>query len=217
MKKCQKEDVMELTVGPYQCKVRLQNHRQIKFSTRVLLNELEKENLSLTKVDLTVLFPQATIGTKYNLYTREELRKNLNNDIKIDGLFTILISVAVIIFGVVIMGIPILKIVKIPSMNSLELIFLFVVLSFLFLPTIIYCFVAIKTKKIEYVIIPAICLLIAEYYFFHDFLSWIASDPNAAIGIVIAPFYLIFILGFSYGLAFIFSKILKWASSKNEH
>lgn len=217
MKNFQNEDVMELTLGPYQCKVRLQNHRQIRFSTRALINELEKENLSLTKEDLTVLFPQVTIGTKYKSYTREELRKNLNNDIKINGLFTILISVSVIIFGVVIMGIPILKLVNIPSMNSLELIFFFIVLSLLFLPTIIYCFVAIKTKKKEYVIIPAIFLVIAEYYFFHDFSSWIASDPNAAIGIVIAPFYLIFILGFSYGLAFVFSKILKWASSKNEH
>ena len=164
-----------------------------------------------------MLFPQATIGTKFKLYTREELRKNLNNNTKINGLFAILICAAVIIFGVFIMGIPILKQVKIPGMISLDLIFLFILLGLLFLPTIIYCFVAIKTKKKEYVIIPAICLLIAEYYFFHDFLSWIASDPNAAIGIVIAPFYLIFILGFSYGLAFVFSKILKWVSSKNEH
>jgi hypothetical protein len=66
-----------------------------------------------------------------------------------------------------------------------------------------------KTKKIDYVIVPALFLLLAEYYFFHDFQTWISSDANAAIGLLIIPFYLIFILGFSFGISFIILKIRK--------
>ncbi len=137
---------------------------------------------------------------------------NLKNIYKSNNLLGLLIIAIVIIFGFFIMAIPILKNVTISSLISPGFMFLLIILFFLFLPSIIYCIISIRTKDMEYVIIPAIFLLIAEYYFFHDYSTWISSDPNAAIGLVIAPIFLILILGGSYGITFIFLKIRKHIS-----
>lgn len=139
---------------------------------------------------------------------------NLKNIYKSNKLLGLLIIAIVIIFGFFIMANPILKNVTISSLISQGFMFLLIILFFLFLPSIIYCIIAIRTKDMEYVIIPAIFLLIAEYYFFHDYSTWISSDPNAAIGLVIAPIFLILILGGSYGIAFIFLKIRKHISRR---
>lgn len=139
---------------------------------------------------------------------------NLKNIYKSNKLLGLLIIAIVIIFGFFIMANPILKNVTISSLISPGFMFLLIILFFLFLPSIIYCIIAIRTKDMEYVIIPAIFLLIAEYYFFHDYSKWISSDPNAAIGLVIAPIFLILILGGSYGIAFIFLKIRKHISRR---
>lgn len=139
---------------------------------------------------------------------------NLKNIYKSNKLLGLLIIAIVIIFGFFIMANPILKNVTISSLISPGFMFLLIILFFLFLPSIIYCIIAIRSKDMEYVIIPAIFLLIAEYYFFHDYSTWISSDPNAAIGLVIAPIFLILILGGSYGIAYIFLKIRKHISRR---
>lgn len=124
--------------------------------------------------------------------------------------FKTILNAVVLIFGFFIMFIPIIKVVKISSLSFQRLVFLGIVLFFLFLPSIIYCMVTIKTKNMVYILFPAIFLLIAEYYFFHDFETWIASDANAAIGLIILPIYLFIILGFSYSIAFIIKKIIEY-------
>lgn len=140
---------------------------------------------------------------------------NLKNIYKSNNLLRLLIIAIVIIFGFLMMAIPIFKSVTISSMISQRFMFFeLIILLFLFLPSIIYCIIAIRTKDMEYVIIPAIFLLIAEYYFFHDYSTWISSNPNAAIGLVIIPIFLILILGGSYGVAFIFLKIRKHISRR---
>lgn len=83
------------------------------------------------------------------------------------------------------------------------------ILFSLLVPSIVYSIITIRTRKIEYVIIPAGFLLAAEYYFFHDFKTWISSDANAAIGLLIIPVYLLLILVFSYSISYIFHKIRK--------
>lgn len=120
-----------------------------------------------------------------------------------------LMILIVSIFGLFIMIIPIIKTISSSGTTTDGLIsgIAIGILAFLFLPSIIYCIVEVKTKKLEYLLLPALALIGAEYYFFHDYMTWISSDANAAIALVIIPFYLLFILGFSYGLAFIIVKI----------
>ncbi|MDP3386079.1 MAG: hypothetical protein Q8S24_02500 [Eubacteriales bacterium] len=121
----------------------------------------------------------------------------------------ILMSSIVIIFGLYIMIIPIIKTISSSGTTTDGLIsgIAIGILIFLFLPNIIYCIITMKTKKLEYILIPALTLIGAEYYFFHDYMAWISSDANAAIALIIIPFYLMLILGVSYGLAFVIVKI----------
>jgi len=137
---------------------------------------------------------------------------NLKNINKINRYFKVLINGIVIIFGFFVMVIPIIKTATIPRLIPQQALFLVIILILLFLPSIIYCVIAMKTKDIEYVVVPAISLLIAEYYFFHNFLTWISSDANAAIGLIIIPIILLLFLGVSYGIAFIIKKIKKHIS-----
>ena len=125
----------------------------------------------------------------------------------INKVVRVLISSIVILVGIFIMVIPIVKTVSFSGVSSY--IFLFIIVGFLLLPNILFCVATAIKKEMEFAIIPAIFLLAAEYYFFHDYQIWIASDPNAAIGLVIAPFYLMFGLGVSYGIAYIVLKIRK--------
>jgi len=139
---------------------------------------------------------------------------NLKNIYLSNNLLRLLIIAIVTIFGFFIMAIPILKSVTISSFTSMGFMFLIIILFFLLLPNIIYCIIAIKTKDIEFVIIPAIFLLIAEYYFFHNYKTWISSDPNAAIGLLIIPIYLFLVLIFSYCISYILLKIRKHISHR---
>src|SRR6056297_2210881 len=103
---------------------------------------------------------------------------NLKNIYLSNNLLRLLIIAIVTIFGFFIMAIPILKSVTISSFTSMGFMFLIIILFFLLLPNIIYCIIAIKTKDIEFVIIPAIFLLIAEYYFFHNYKTYKSSFIN---------------------------------------
>jgi len=109
------------------------------------------------------------------------------------------------------MIIPILKTLSINRNITKDSISGFIagILFFLLLPSIIYLIVNIKTRKIEYVIIPALFLLAGEYYFFNNFKTWISSDANASIGLLIIPVYLFLILGFSYCISYIIIRIRK--------
>lgn len=135
--------------------------------------------------------------------------QNSNNTQKSNMILRVFMISIVIIFGLYIMIFPILK----PILGSGQIMdgtipwVALVILIFLFLPNILYSIVAIKTKKLENVIIPALALIGAEYYFFHNYQVWIASDANAAIALVIIPFYLLLVLGISYGIAFVIVKI----------
>ncbi|MDW7672291.1 MAG: hypothetical protein SCK57_13845 [Bacillota bacterium] len=114
-------------------------------------------------------------------------------------LWTVMMCVAVILLGLSMM---IMLVITSLSLSSDSISgFVAGILFILFLPDILYCLIAVRTNKLEYVFIPALFLLAAEYYFFHDFSTWIASDANAAIGLVIIPFYLLMIFGLSYGIA----------------
>jgi hypothetical protein len=128
-------------------------------------------------------------------------------------IFRIVMCSLVILFGFLVMIIPIVKSISIYEASSfsiseaLSFVFLCVLLGILSLPSVLYCIVTMKKKEMEYGIIPAVFIVVTEYYFFHDYSTWITSDPNAAIGLIIAPFYLRLILGFSYGVAFVVLKI----------
>ncbi|HAE43941.1 MAG TPA: hypothetical protein DCG34_13660 [Clostridiales bacterium] len=113
------------------------------------------------------------------------------------------------IFGLFIMIIPIIKTMSSSGTTTDGLIsgMAISILTFLFLPNIIYCIVAVKTKKLEYLLLPALALLGAEYYFFHNYQTWIASDANAAIALVIIPIYLMIVLGISYAISFLVVKM----------
>jgi len=137
--------------------------------------------------------------------------KNLNKTDMLSKFFAFFMSFIVIIFGFFIMIIPILKTLSINRNITKDSISGFIagILFFLLLPSIIYLIVNIKTRKIEYVIIPALFLLAGEYYFFNNFKTWISSDANAAIGLLIIPIYLLLILVFSYCISYILLKIRK--------
>ncbi|MBV1757599.1 MAG: hypothetical protein KMY55_07120 [Dethiosulfatibacter sp.] len=134
---------------------------------------------------------------------------NSNNTQKSNMTLRVFMSSIVITFGLYIMIFPVLKpILGLGQiMDGTKSWVALVILIFLFLPNIIYSIVAIKTKKLEYVIIPALALIGAEYYFFHNYQTWIASNANAAIALVIIPIYLMLILAISYGIAFVVVKI----------
>lgn len=135
--------------------------------------------------------------------------KNQSDSYNSSKILRRLMILIVSIFGLFIMIIPIIKTISSSGTTTDGLIsgIAIGILIFLFLPNIIYCIITMKTKKLEYILIPALTLIGAEYYFFHDYMTWISSDANAAIALVIIPFYLVFILGVSYGLAFIIVKI----------
>lgn len=137
--------------------------------------------------------------------------QNSDKNSTLNMLIRILMSSVVIAFGLFIMIIPILTTTSTSGGGAKYSISGFVlgILIILFLPSILYCIIANITKEMEYVIIPALFLMAAEYYFFHNFSTWIASDPNAAIGLVILPVYLSGILGLSYGAAWFSVKIRK--------
>jgi len=135
--------------------------------------------------------------------------QNMKNRYQSNQFIKGVIFAIVIIFGFFIMAMPILKTAS-ASLTHQRLIFLLGILTYIFLPTIIYGIIAIRRKNMEYVIIPAIFLLSAESYFFHDYEIWIASNANAAIGLIIIPIYIIVILGVSYGIAYIFFNIRKY-------
>lgn len=138
-----------------------------------------------------------------------------NSSTNLNKFIAVSICAIVIIFGLFIMVVPIVSYMT-PISDSgarlfMLLLLLLVIIIMLLLPSAIHCIVTMKTKAVEYAIIPAVFLLIAEYYYFHDFSTWIASDPNAAIGLVIVPFYILFVLGVSYGITFIYLIIRKHA------
>ncbi len=136
--------------------------------------------------------------------------QNSDKASKITIYFRSLICSIVILFGLFVMIVPIVQTISISSIVSEDLsqvAFVLAVFGFLFLPSVVYCVIAMRTNKIEYVIIPALFLLTAEYYFFYNFSTWIASDANAAIGLILIPFYLFFILVCAYVLAFVVFKI----------
>jgi len=137
--------------------------------------------------------------------------KNLDKIDKQNKLFGFFMSSIVMGCGFFIMIIPILRTLSIDGDITKDSISGFIVglILSLFLPSIIYSIITMKTRKIEYVIIPAFFLLAAEYYFFHNFKTWISSDPNAAIGLLIIPIYLLLILVFSYCISYILLKIRK--------
>lgn len=119
------------------------------------------------------------------------------------------LCVGVNLFGIVFMLVPIINSMD-SSSGGFSLIrspFTLGVLFFHLLPGILYCFVTMRTHKVEYIFIPPLALLTAEYYFFHDYSTWIASDANAAIALIFIPFFLLAILGLSYGVAFIIIKV----------
>jgi len=122
-------------------------------------------------------------------------------------LHRVLISCFVIVFGIFIMLIPMVK--TISFSDVLSYVFVLIIVGIVFLPSILFCIATMIKNEMEYAIIPALFLMAAEYYFFHDYQTWIASDPNAAIGLIIMPFYLMFVLGVSYGVAFAVLKIRK--------
>ena len=124
--------------------------------------------------------------------------------------FRALMSSVVIIFGLLVMIIPVFKTgVSSNTANGSIPGIVWLILILLLLPSILYSIITLKTKKTEYVIIPALLILAAEYYFFNNFSVWISSDPNAAIALIVIPFYLFLVLGFSYGIAFLVSKTRK--------
>ena len=137
--------------------------------------------------------------------------KNLDKTDMANKFFVLFMISLVMFFGFFVMMMPILRSLSINGDITKDSISGFIagILFFLFLPTIMYFIMTMKTRKIEYVIIPALFLLAAEYFFFHDFNSWIASDPNAAIGLLFIPVYLFIILGFSYLISYILLKIRK--------
>ena len=117
----------------------------------------------------------------------------------------ILMSTLVFVFVFYIMIMPVSNAISGTGPNNQRSIsaFIVILLMILFLPNLIYAVITMKTKKTAYVILPAIAILSADYYFFHDFPVWIASDANAAIGLLFIPVYLLLITGLSYGVAFI--------------
>ena len=137
--------------------------------------------------------------------------KNLNKTDMLSKFFAFFMSFIVIIFGFFIMIIPILKTLSINRNITKDSISGFIagILFSLLLPSIVYLIVTMKTRKIEYVIIPALFLLAGEYYFFNNFKTWISSNANAAIGLLIIPVYLFLILGFSYCISYIIIRIRK--------
>jgi hypothetical protein len=112
-------------------------------------------------------------------------------------------------FYFLIILIPILKSMSLNNIDSERLVFLSILLFSLFLPSGIFCIVTMRAKQIEYIIIPGVFLLTIEYYFFHNFSTWIASNANAAIGILFIPFYLFITLIISYVIAFAVTKVRK--------
>lgn len=129
--------------------------------------------------------------------------------------FRVFISTLVIFFGLIIIIIPVLKTASLSGgvseafNNGIILGILLGIVFALFLPNIIYSIITMKTKEIEYIILPALSLFVAEYFFFHNYSTWISSDANAAIALVIMPIYLNLFLGISYGLSFMIIKIRK--------
>jgi len=119
------------------------------------------------------------------------------------------LCVGVNLFGIVVMLVPIINSMEIPNGDVASVLTFFGlgILFFHLLPGIIYCFVTMRTHKVEYIIIPPVFLLAAEYYFFHDYSTWIASDANAAIALIFIPLYLLSVLGLSYGIAFLIIKV----------
>jgi hypothetical protein len=109
----------------------------------------------------------------------------------------------VLLFGVVYILVPVLKTVGPPQGHSQKSVapIIFLMMGFLISPSLVYCLIAARTREILRVILPGIFLLAAEIYFFHDFKTWMASDANAAVGLLFIPVYLFIILGFAYGLA----------------
>jgi len=123
----------------------------------------------------------------------------------------VLTSFIVLLFGLFVMIIPVFKSMSSTSEGYQNSVSGFVVgiLFFLLLPNIICFIITMKAKKTAYVLIPAIMLLIAEYYFFHDFQTWIASDANAAVALLFIPIYLLLILGLSYLISFLIGRMKK--------
>lgn len=80
--------------------------------------------------------------------------------------------------------------------------FALTVLFFLFFPTLVHVVVSMKTRGRPYALFPAVCLIGGEIFFFHDYETWIASDPNAALALLFIPIYLLVLLGVSYLLSF---------------
>lgn len=117
-----------------------------------------------------------------------------------------LVSCVIVIFwGTMVMLIPVIDSLSPggnPSNTSFSW-FAVGVLFALFLPTLIYCMISVKTRHLEYVIFPGIGLIFAEYYFFHDYTIWIASDANAAIALIVIPFYLLLALAVSYAISYL--------------
>jgi hypothetical protein len=105
----------------------------------------------------------------------------------------------VIIFGIFI-AIQLLK-------SSSTSIFSIAIITFLLLPSIMYILITAKSYTLEKIIIPGLFLISSEYYFFHDYEVWISSDANAAIGLLMIPIYLIFVLVFSYLISYFISKV----------
>lgn len=130
--------------------------------------------------------------------------------------FAIFMISIVVGFGFFVMGIPILRTLSTNGEITSDAVSGFVVgiLLSLFFPSMIYSIITVKTRKLEYIIIPAFFLLAAEYYFFHNFETWISSDPNAAIGLLIIPIYLSIILMFSYFLSYILLKVREKVHTK---
>lgn len=111
-----------------------------------------------------------------------------------------------------IMIIPILSTLSVNGTIRKDSISAFIVgiLLSLLLPSVIYSIITLKTREIEYIITPALFLLVTEYYFFRNFNKWITSNANAAIGLLIIPIYLLIILLFSYFISYILRRIRKY-------
>ena len=144
--------------------------------------------------------------------------KDLDKALQAIKTYRILLCAGVILFGVLVMLVPIINSMHIyrGGFSSILTVFGLGVLFFHLLPGIIYFFVTMRTNKVEYIIIPPVFLMAAEFYFFHDYSTWIASNANAAIALIFIPFYLMLILGFSYGIAFVILKIKRHIMQKQE-
>lgn len=140
---------------------------------------------------------------------RGMIMKYLKKALQAIKTYRIFICLGVILFGVIVMLVPIINSIHTSrrDFTSILTFFNLGVLFFHLLPGIIYFFVTMKTKNVEYIIIPPVFLMVAEFYFFHNYSTWIASDANAGIALIFIPFYLMLILGFSYGIAFVILKI----------